>query len=129
MQRYLKGQYDQPLFMREFSAFFLIVNRADLYIKKMIHSNYPKFDPYTILNKGITNYKDSQSHRIWYDLHKKGYEIAWGGSDPEPQVWQEMIYVACNYKDKFRYTGEKGKDHCENLQSHYKSLFQSNSTL
>lgn len=84
-------------------------------------SNFPKFDPYTFLEKGVTTWADSgESHRVWQDIHKKGYNISWG-HDPEKSVFEEMIAVACGFRS---FNLEDSRRACAELKKHYRTVFK-----
>ena len=79
----------------------------------LIHANYPKLDPTTVLNEGgPVLRKDGSVGRMWTDRRTLDFI----DYDLENRVWEEMIFVACNYF----------KSSCEPLKKNYKIIFSSN---
>lgn len=84
-----------------------------------IHANFPKFDPTTILHKGVSNWRSGKAHRMFHDIHMQGYRMAWG-DDPEKAIFEEMIVVACKYGPHFSVDASKT---CKEIKRHYFDLF------
>jgi hypothetical protein len=90
----------------------------------IVHSNYPKLNAYTILDKGVTMYQNGTRHRMWQNYKEKRFSIAWG-SDPERVVWEEMIFVACTLSKRLGMilASSLSQEKCVSLKDHYWALF------
>ncbi|PGH06286.1 alpha 1,2-mannosyltransferase [Blastomyces parvus] len=88
-----------------------------------IHANYPKFNPATVFDlkheTKPTYRADGSDGRAWVVPHDT---VARFGYDVERAYWEEILWVACELKGKFRsWEGKEGI--CERVQKYWGNVF------